>query len=80
MKSLKFRFFRYFTIISPWKGRGPSFEQTLIPFSQGCFETSLVEIGLAVIEKNIFTLRQYIFAISFLSHIGRGRGPLFEQT
>ena len=63
-EDFKISFFRYFTIISPWKGRDPTFEQTWIPFSQGCFETSLVEIGLAVIEKKIFKLRQYIFAIS----------------
>ena len=30
-------------IISPWKGHGPSFEQTWIPSTQGCFVPSLVE-------------------------------------
>ena len=43
--------FRYFLIISPWKRAGPSFEQTLIPFAQGCFVSSLVEIGPVVLEK-----------------------------
>ena len=35
------------------KGRGPSFEQTWIPITQGCFVPSLDEIGLVVPEKNI---------------------------
>ena len=53
---LKFRlcFFRYFLIISLGKGRVPSFEQTWIPFTQGCFVLSLVEIGSVVLEKKIF--------------------------
>ena len=33
------------------KGRGPSFEQTWIPFTLGCFVSSLGEIGLVVLEK-----------------------------
>ena len=32
------------------KGRDPSFEQTWIPFTHGCFESSLVEIGQVVLE------------------------------
>ena len=31
------------------KGRDPSFEQTWIPFTQGCFVPGLVVIGQAVI-------------------------------
>ena len=38
-------YLRYFIIISPWEKRGPSFEQTWIPFTQGWFVPSLVEIG-----------------------------------
>ena len=37
----------YFVIISPWKW-------ALNPDNQGCFVTSLVEIGTVVLEKNIF--------------------------
>ena len=62
------------------KGRGPSFEQTWIPFIQGCFVPSLVEIGSVVLEKKIFKFCQCIFAISQLSPLGKGRGPSFEQT
>ena len=36
------------------EGGGPSFEQTWIPFTQGWFVPSLVEIGPAVLEKKIF--------------------------
>ena len=35
------------------KGWGSSFEQTWIPFTQGCFVPSLVEIGPVVLEKRI---------------------------
>ena len=73
-------YFRYFLIISPWKRAGPSFEQTWIPISQGCFVPSLVEIGPVVLEKKIFKIGQCIFAISFLSPLRKGRGPSLEQT
>ena len=33
---------------------GPSFEQTWIPFTQGCFVPSLVEIGPVILEKKIY--------------------------
>ena len=46
------------------KGRGPSFEQTCITFTQGCFVPSLVEIGSVVLEKKSFKFRQCIIAIS----------------
>ena len=55
------RFFNFvneffaFSLLSPFgKGQGPSFEQTWIPFTQGCFVPSLVEIGSVVLEKKIF--------------------------
>ena len=41
-------------------GRGPSFEQTWIPFILGCFVPSLVEIGSVVLEKKIFKFCQCI--------------------
>ena len=44
--------------------RGPSFEQTWIPFFQEYIEPGLVEIGLVVLEKKIIKFRQSIFAIS----------------
>ena len=65
------------------KGRGPSFEQTWIPFIQECFVLSLVEIGSVVLEKKIFKFCQYIFAILLLYVIifpWKRWDPSFEQT
>ena len=40
--------------LSPlWEGRGPSFEQTWMPFTQGYFVPSLVEVGPVVLEKKM---------------------------
>ena len=47
-------YFRYFVIISPWKGQGHSFEQTWISFTQGCFVPSLVEIGWGFLMSSIY--------------------------
>ena len=74
-----------FTIISPWKGRGPSFRyfrSFRIPITQGCFVPSVIEIGPVVLKKKIFKGHQCIFAISLLYPLGKGRGPSFiiEQT
>ena len=54
-------YFRYFLVITLGKGYGPLFEQTWIPFTQGCFVRSLVEIGPVVLEKKIlkFLLFRY---------------------
>ena len=43
---------------------GSSFEETWIPFTQGCFVPSLVEIGSVVLEKKFFEFCQCIFTIS----------------
>ena len=46
--------------LSPlWEGRGPSFEQTWIPFTQGYFVPSLVEIGPVVLEKKMKMWKVY---------------------
>ena len=42
-----------------------------VPFTNDCFVPSLVEIGQVVLE-NIFKFRQCIFAISYLSPLGKG--------
>ena len=52
-------YFCDFVIISLWKRAGPSFEQTWIPFNQGCFMQSLVEIGPVVHEEKIFFSSMY---------------------
>ena len=42
------------SLLSPLgKEQGPSFEQTSIPFTQGCFVPSLIEIGPVVFEKKV---------------------------
>ena len=46
-----------------WEFNGSLFEQTWIPFTQGCIVPSLVDIGHVVLEK-IFNFSQCIFAIS----------------
>ena len=37
----------------------PSFEETWIPFTQGCFVPSLVEIGPVVLEKKMKMWKVY---------------------
>ena len=61
---LKVVYFYYFPTISPLKRAGPSFEQTCIPFTLGCFVPRLVEIGSVVLEKTIFQICQFSFPIS----------------
>ena len=67
--------------IDPVKPRqGPSVEQTWVPFTKGCFVSSLVEIGLEVLEKKIIKFCQCIFSILNLFHnylsLEKGSGSL----
>ena len=62
--------------IDPVKPRqGPSFEveQTWVPFTKGCFVSSLVEIGLVVLEKKIIKFCQCIFVIHNYLPLEKGR-------
>ena len=53
------------------KGRRPLI--TSLPFTKGLFESSIVEIGHVVLEKNIL----YIYKISsLLSPLGKRHGPI----
>ena len=45
-----------------------------IPLTQGCFESSLVEIGLVVLEKKIFFISSMYFDISLLSPFWKRAG------
>ena len=54
-------YFPYFLIISLWKRRCHLLEQNWIPFTQGCFMLSLVEIGPVVQYKKGFFLISSIF-------------------
>ena len=60
-------YFRYFVFTPLGKGRGPSFEQTWIPFPQGCFVPSLVEIRPVVLEKKMKDNGQILFRKAHLS-------------
>ena len=56
------------SLLSPLgKGCNPSFQQTLISITKGCFLQDLVETGKSVLEKKSFTFRQCILAFSLLS-------------
>ena len=52
-------YFCYIVIIYPWKAWALSYEQTWIPFTQGCFLPSLVEIGPVVLEKKMKMWKVY---------------------
>ena len=65
-------FFYYFPIISFGKGIAFHLTKTWIPFTQGYFEPSLVEIGPVVLEKTIFKSCQFIFIISQYLAFGKG--------
>jgi hypothetical protein len=54
------------------RGPGPLFEQFRIPFTQGWFMLSLIEIGLLVLEKKILKKFQCIFTLLWLSPLGEG--------
>ena len=72
--------FRYFATVSLWQGRGFSFEQTWISFTQWCIVLSLVEIRPMVLEKKIIKFRQCFFAILYWSPLGKGWDPSIEQN
>ena len=58
-KSHQSTVFLLFLLSSLEKGRGPSFEQTWIPFTQGYFVPSLVEIDPVVLEKKMKMWKVY---------------------
>ena len=62
-----------------WEFNGSSFEETWIPFIQGCIVPSLVEISQMVLKKKILKFRQCIFAISLSSPLGKGLDTSFEH-
>ena len=48
------------------KESDPSFEQFWIPFTQECFVSTLVEIGLVVLENKIFKILSVYFRYLFI--------------
>ena len=68
------------SLLSPIrKGRGTSFEQIWITFTQGCFVSRFVEIGPVVLKKKMFKVCICILAISLLSPLEKEHDPSFEQ-
>ena len=64
-----------------WANRvWPLIWTNLNPRHQECFVPNVVEIGQMVLEKKILKFLQCIFGISWLSPLGIGCGPSFEQT
>ena len=64
---------------SLWGFIGSSFEETWIPFTQGCFVPRLVEIGPVVLEK-ILKFRKCIFAICVIISPWKTAGPFISTT
>ena len=58
------------------RGKGNSFEQSSIPFNQGCFEPSFSEISPVVLEKKNINA---ILLCHYLSPLWKKCGSLYEQ-
>ena len=68
-------------LLSPLgEGHGPSFEQTWIPLTQGCFVPNLAEIGSVVLKKKILKYFQYNFSMLLLPPLEEGCQPSYVQT
>ena len=61
-----------------WDLHGFLFDQTSIPFTQGCFVQSFVEI-VPVVQEKILKFCLCIFVTSLSSLLGKRHGPSFEQ-
>ena len=55
-----------------WELNVSFFFKSWIPFSQGCFAPSLVEIGPMVMEKKIFKFCQHILLFKYNYHLEKG--------
>jgi hypothetical protein len=69
-----------FAIISLWRGLGPLFEQFRIPFTQGWFIPSLIEIGLLVLQIDYLLFYVLLKNISLIwrGHHYRWRSAKFR--
>ena len=73
---ISFIYFRYFVISPLEKGHGPSFEQSGIPMTQGCFVPILFEIGQLVVEKIFFFWNSVDLFILFRNYLPLVKSPL----
>ena len=65
-------YFRYSLLSAFGEGRGPSFEQTWISFTQWCFVSSLVETGHVVLEKKTFKISIIFSLFRYYLHLEKG--------
>ena len=71
-------YFHYFVIIFPWKRAGPSFEQTWIPYTQGCFVPSWLKLAQWFWRRRFFNFINVIS--SFRNYLPFERGGAFIST
>jgi hypothetical protein len=63
--------------LSPlWRGPGPLFEQTWIPFIQGWFVPSLIDFGPLVLEKTFFLKKKNSVYFHSFAIISSWRGTI----
>ena len=63
-------------------GRGPSFDQTSFPFTQGCIVASFFKIVPVVLEKNFLKFVNAfvkVFSKFVKSPFGKGQGLIFKN-
>ena len=72
-------FLLFFTYLPLEKGWVLHFNKRGSPFFQGCFLPSFVEIGPVVLKMRIYKFCQCIFAILYLSPLGKELNPSFYQ-
>jgi hypothetical protein len=70
--------FAFFWLFPFWREPDSLFERFRIPFTQGWFVPSLIEIGLLVLEK-VFKNVQCSFTLLLLSPLGQGPSTSFKQ-
>ena len=70
-------YFHYFPYNIPLK-KGVALHFNKFEFPSPMY--ALIEIGRGVLEKKIVKFHQCIFTISFLSTLGKGHHPSFQQT
>ena len=59
-----------------WEFISSSFEETWIPFIQGCFVLRLIEIGSVVLKKRIFIISSMYFHYFVIISLRKRTGPL----
>ena len=74
-------YFHYFVIISPWKRTGPFIWTNFNPLHPRMFCAKFGWNWLCGSgEEDFLIWSMYFFPFSWLSPLGKGRGPSFEQT